>query len=56
MGEYVIITTSHDGESVADVVAFAEVFETRVPHAVKSCIGSPATFREGPIRVESGPS
>lgn len=35
LGEYVIVTTSHIDESPAEVVAFAEAFETRVPHSVQ---------------------
>jgi hypothetical protein len=35
LGEYVIVTTSHKDESLAEVVAFAEAFETRVPHPVQ---------------------
>ena len=35
LGEYVIITTSHKDESLAEVVAFAEAFETRMPHSVQ---------------------
>jgi hypothetical protein len=34
LGEYVIVTASHNEESLAEVVAFAETFETRVPHSV----------------------
>ncbi|KFI07642.1 hypothetical protein [Massilia sp. BSC265] len=35
LGEYVIVTTAHKDESLAEVVAFAEAFETRVPHSVQ---------------------
>jgi hypothetical protein len=35
LGEYVIVTTSHKDESLAEVVAFAEDFETRAPHSVQ---------------------
>lgn len=35
LGEYVIVTTSHVDESLAEVVAFAEAFETRAPHSVQ---------------------
>lgn len=35
LGEYLIVTTSHKEESLAEVVAFAEAFETRVLHSVQ---------------------
>jgi hypothetical protein len=35
LGGHVIVTTSHKDESLAEVVAFAEVFETQVPHPVQ---------------------
>jgi hypothetical protein len=35
LGEYAIVTTSHKDESFAEVVAFAEAFETQVPHSVQ---------------------
>lgn len=34
LGEHMIVTTSHKDESLAEVVAFAEAFETQVPHPV----------------------
>lgn len=35
LGRHVIVTTSHKNESLAEVVAFAEAFETQVPHPVQ---------------------
>jgi hypothetical protein len=35
LGEHVVVTTSHKDESLAEVVAFAEAFETQVPHPVQ---------------------
>jgi hypothetical protein len=35
LGGHVIVTTSHKDESLAEVVAFAEAFETQVPHPVQ---------------------
>ena len=35
LDKYVIVTTSHKDESLAEVVAFADAFETRVPHSVQ---------------------
>jgi len=35
LGEHVIVTTSHKDESLAEVVAFAEAFETQVLHPVQ---------------------
>ena len=35
LGDYLIVTTSHVDEPLAEVIKFAERFETRVPHAVQ---------------------
>lgn len=35
LGGHIIVTTSHKDESLAEVVAFAEAFETQVPHPVQ---------------------
>jgi hypothetical protein len=35
LGDYVIVTTAHEGELLAEVIEFAERFETLVPHKVQ---------------------
>lgn len=35
LGEYVIATTAHKDESLADVLDFAEAYETQVTHSVQ---------------------